>query len=97
MSTLEEVIERLARIEQALQTIVAKPPPKEWYSVAEASKLLGKAKFTIRENCRLGRILAKKLKCGRGTSQDWVISHDEIERVRNEGLLPDPRRYRHVQ
>lgn len=97
MNTLEEVIERLVRIEQVLQTIVAHKASKEWYSTAEAAEILGKAEFTIREHCRLGRIQASKRECGRGVSQEWMISHDEIERVRNEGYLPNLSRYRHVR
>ena len=94
---MEEVIERLARIEQAPLDIAQQRTIKEWYSTGEAAVLLGKAEFTIREHCRLGRIRASKRECGRGVSQEWMISHEEIERVRNEGLLPNPSQYRHVR
>jgi len=87
--------ERLSRIEEALQMLVQQRTVKEWYSTAEAAEILGKAEFTVRENCRLGRIRASKRACGRGNSQEWQISHEELQRVRNEGLLPDPAAYRH--
>lgn len=91
------MIERLARIEQTLDAILKQKAVKEWYSTAEAADILGRAEFTVREWCRLGRVRASKRPCGRGTSQEWMIAHDEIERIRNEGLLPDPVRYRHVR
>jgi hypothetical protein len=87
---------RLDRIEQALTRLVEQRTVKEWYSTAEVAKLLGKAEFTVREWCRLGRVRAEKKKCGRGVASEWIISHEELTRVRNEGLLPDPRPYRHV-
>jgi len=79
---------RLARIEASL----AGPSPtkrmnREWLTVGEAAKALEKQPFTVREWCRLGRIHAKKRKCGRGRTTEWVISVQEIERYLNEGLL----------
>lgn len=81
--------ERLARIEERL----TKPLPtqgfkREWFTVSEAAELLSKRPFTIREWCRLNRIQAKKRKCGRGRTTEWVIALDEIQRYLNEGLLP---------
>jgi hypothetical protein len=64
-------------------------PTKDWYSVSEISKILGKAEFTVREWCRLGRVQAAKRECGRGNSQEWIMSHEELIRIQNEGLLPD--------
>ena len=64
---------------------------KEWYSTAEVAAILGRAEFTVREWCRLGRVRAEKKKCGRGPASEWIVSHEELTRVRNEGLLPDVR------
>jgi hypothetical protein len=50
--------------------------------------LTGKAEFSVREYCRLGRVRGEKLACGRGKHQAWVVSHEELTRYRNEGLLP---------
>jgi hypothetical protein len=61
---------------------------KEWHSVAEAALILGKAEFTVREWRRLDRINALKRDCGRGGKREWMISHQELERIRNKGLLP---------
>jgi hypothetical protein len=56
----EEVIQRLERIEAAVITLVERQTLKEWYSTEEVAKMLGKAEFTVREWCRLGRIRASK-------------------------------------
>lgn len=98
--TIEEqdnLIQRLERIEQTLQLLVEQRTVKEWYSTAEIAKLLGKAEFTVREWCRLGRVNAQKRKCGRGVNSEWIISHEELNRIRNEGLLPESHPYRHVK
>jgi hypothetical protein len=90
-----ELIERLMRIEAALSDLVNRRLEKEWYTTTEIAEQLGKAEFTVREWCRLGRIHAEKRPCGRGCSQEWIVSHEELRRIRNEGLLPDPHRYHH--
>ncbi|NLF71292.1 MAG: helix-turn-helix domain-containing protein [Candidatus Anammoximicrobium sp.] len=71
-----------------LHDLVAERTVKDWYTVAEVSEILGKAEFTVREWCRLGRVYASKRACGRGLSQEWIIAHEELTRIRNEGLLP---------
>ena len=93
----DELLARLAKIEALLASLVEQRTIKEWYSTAEVATLLGKAEFTVREWCRLGRVHAEKKKSGRGVASEWIIGHAELTRVRNEGLLPDPRPYRHVQ
>lgn len=55
----------------------------------EVAAALGRAEFTVREWCRLGRVRAEKKKSGRGPAGEWIVSHAELTRVRNEGLLPD--------
>lgn len=89
---MQEFIERLDRIEEALRLLIQQRTVKEYYSTGEAAELLDKAEFTVREWCRLGRISASKR-----ASNEWIISHEEIERIKNHGLLPDPSRYRHVK
>ena len=89
-----EVLERLERIEMVLEQLRNQKMVKDWYTPAEAAELVGKAEFTVREWCRLERIAAKKRPCGRGDSQEWMISHAELQRYLNEGLRPNPWGYR---
>jgi hypothetical protein len=84
---LDSLVDRMARIEGALEALVEQRTIKDWYSTAEVAKILNRAEFTVREWCRLGRVHAKKRACGRGQSQEWIISHDELQRIRNEGLI----------
>jgi transposase len=85
---MNEVLRRLDTIEATLTALVERQAVKEWYIPEEAAKLLGKAKFTVREWCRHGRVHCQKKKSGRGKHQAWVISHEEILRIEREGLLP---------
>lgn len=87
----DDVLTRLDKIEALLASLVEQRAAKEWYSTAEAAAILRRAEFTVREWCRLGRVRAEKKKAGRGPASEWMISHAELTRVRNEGLLPDPR------
>ena len=87
----DDVLVRLEKIEALLASLVEQRTVKEWYSTAEAAAILRRAEFTVREWCRLGRVRAEKKKSGRGPASEWMISHAELTRVRNEGLLPDPR------
>ncbi len=84
------VHERLDRIEAALNTLIQQRAVKDFYSTHEIALILGKAEFTVREWCRLGRIRAQKRACGRGPTQEWMISHEELVRYQNHGLLPVP-------
>ena len=80
--------ERLDRIESLLAALVERETIKDWYSTDEFARLVGKAEFTVREWCRLGRIRAEKRQSGRGAHPAWVVSHPELLRYRRDGLLP---------
>jgi transposase len=84
-----ELLNRLTRIESALQTLIREKTVKEWYSTAEVATLLSKSDYTVREWCRLGRVRASKKAHARGAHPEWLISHEELQRLRNEGLLPN--------
>lgn len=92
-----EILERLQRIEAALDQLVQQRTIKEWYSTDEVAALVGKAPFTVREWCRLGRVRAEKRDCGRGNSREWMIGHEELQRIQNQGLLPEVSPYRHYR
>ena len=83
--TLEE---RLSRIEAMLIALVARQSVRDWYSVEQFARLVGRSEFTVREWCRRGRILAFKQSSERGAHAAWAISHDELLRFQREGLRP---------
>ena len=83
--TLEE---RLERMEAMLLVLVGRQQVREWYTTGEFANAVGKAEFTIREYCRLGRLRAEKRQDGRGAYPQWVLSHAELERYQRNGLLP---------
>lgn len=85
---LRQIIEAIIRIENSLHARPDSTFAKEWYTVSEAAKILRKARFTVREWARLGRINAMKRPSGRGKASEWMIAHREIERIQNKGLLP---------
>lgn len=88
---MEELLERLDRIERLLKEQKA---VREWYTTAEFAEAIGKAEFTIREHCRLGRLKAEKRRSGRGRYQEWAIPHAEMLRYQKEGLIPEVSRTR---
>ena len=82
------IARRLDRIEEMLASLVEREQTKEHYGTEEFSCVVGKAEFTVREWCRLGRIRVSKKQSGQGKHANWVVSHDELLRYRKEGLLP---------
>ena len=81
------VEQRLEKIEAMLALLVDGRQVREWYSVEEFARIAGRAAFTCRQWCRLGRINAKKKDSGRGAHASWVISHAELLRFQRDGLL----------
>jgi hypothetical protein len=91
-SEIPEVVARLdrldAKLDELADLLIRQRTVKDYYTTAEVAEITGKAEFTVREYCRLGRVRGEKLACGRGKHQAWVVSHGELTRYRNEGLLP---------
>jgi hypothetical protein len=85
MQTVEEA---LSEIKGMLACLLQREQAKEWYTVAEVATVLGRADYTVRENCRQRRILARKKPCGRNKGGQWQVSRAELSRLLNEGLLP---------
>jgi hypothetical protein len=89
---LAHLNERLSGIEEVVsevQRTMAYPAiAKEFYSISEAAKILRRRPYTVREWCRLGRVKGQKAHSGRGLDEEWRISHEELTRIQNEGLLP---------
>jgi hypothetical protein len=86
--TLEQ---RLEKIEAMLVVLTERQQVREWYTVDEFARLVGRSTFTCREWCRRGRIQAEKKNSGRGAHTSWVISQAELLRFQREGLRPAPR------
>lgn len=97
VTSLERIEATLAQMMALLNELVASsrrnPVTKAAYTPAEVAKILGKKPYTVREWCRLQRINATKRSWGRGKEGEWEISHAELERIQNHGLLPIPKRY----
>jgi hypothetical protein len=87
-----DVVSRLDQIDRRIvelrDLLVDQMTVKDFYKTHEVTKAVGKAEFTVREWCRLDRVAASKRACGRGKFLEWIVSHEELTRLRNEGLLP---------
>ena len=88
---MDEILAKLESIEATLAMLVEQQTVREWYEVEEFARLVGKASFTCREWCRLGRIKGEKRQSGRGAFAQWVISHAELLRYQRDGLVPLPK------
>ena len=88
VAVFAQLLNRMERIEDALAQLLQRNTMKDYYTTAEVAKILGKAEFTVREWFRLGRAYAEKRQTGRGRTKEWMVSHQELTRIRNEGLLP---------
>ena len=78
--TDDERDEKIIRIEQLLSSLLGQHKVRDWYTIEELAKNLGKAVFTVREWARLHRINAEKRGSGRGPFAEWVVSHQELLR-----------------
>jgi len=83
-----QMLERMGKIETMLADLIRQRHVAEWYTTDQVAAILGKAKFTVREWCRQGRVHCQKKNNGRGQHRSWTISHDELLRIQREGLLP---------
>ncbi|HEV3439907.1 MAG TPA: hypothetical protein VG122_21245 [Gemmata sp.] len=79
--------QRLEKIESLLTLLVGRQT-KDWYSIEEFARIVGRSEFTCRHWCRSFRIKAEKKGSGRGAHASWAISHAELQRYQREGLLP---------
>jgi len=85
MDNMEIILGHLQKIETTLAALLDKHTMKERYTTAEVAAIVGKAEYTVREWCRKGQTPATKAANGRG----WLISHQDLLRLRNEGPIPE--------
>jgi hypothetical protein len=85
---LDGLMAEVSALRAERMTLTAGPVlPRTAYSVKETAALLGRDEYTVREWCRLGQVNAHKGgRCGKHVL--WRIATDEIQRYREEGLLP---------
>lgn len=88
---MNEIHERLERIEAALKTLLELRTVKDFYSTEEVARLVGRKCETVRAWARNGRVRAEKKLSGRGAYARWTVSHEEYLRYEREGLLPPQR------
>ncbi len=86
--TEDIILQELQDVKAMLAVLVERQQVRDWYSVEEFARVVGRAEFTCREWCRHGRIHAKKKDSGRGAYASWAISHAELLRFQKEGLRP---------
>ena len=89
-----EITTRLERIEAALAAsqatlaiLLGRNAIRDWYTTEEFARAVGLSELTVREHCRLGRLSAVKRQSGRGAHCAWAISHQELQRYQQHGLL----------
>jgi hypothetical protein len=80
-STAAKIRERLTRIEKLL----ADHQTRDYYTTAEAARLLSRATYTVRAWCRDGRARAEKRNTVRGGAAEWTIPREELEYLRSRG------------
>jgi Helix-turn-helix domain len=85
--TEEIILKELHEVKAMLAVLVERQQVREWYTVEEFARIVGRAEFTCREWCRHGRIHAEKKDSGRGAYASWAISHAELLRFQKDGLL----------
>ena len=88
MSEEAIILKELQEVKAMLTVLVERQAVRAWYTTQEFAQAVGKAEFTVREYCRLGRLNAEKRASGRGAHPQWVLSQAELERYRRNGLLP---------
>jgi hypothetical protein len=89
-TTMQELIDYLARIEKQNLAILAAVTPKasrKYLSAEETAERLDRAAWTIRLLCSSGRIKAVK-----GNDGCWRIPADEVDRLEVNGVPRLPKR-----
>jgi excisionase family DNA binding protein len=87
MVNIDSMNDKLDRLTEIVEELIRQKSVKDWYTTAEVAEILRKSDYTVREYCRKGQVNAMKASNGRG----WLISQEELNRLRNFGPLPEPK------
>lgn len=85
---LERIEAALAAFQATLAALLDRNVVRDWYTTEEFARAVGLSELTVREHCRLGRLSAVKRQSGRGKHCAWALSHQELQRYQQHGLLP---------
>lgn len=85
---LEAIEQTQATIVQLLTGLISEKVVKDFYGVDEVSVAVNRSEWQVREWLRTGRVEGVKRPVGRGRHKEWSVSHVELTRYRNHGLLP---------
>ncbi|WP_013630078.1 helix-turn-helix domain-containing protein [Rubinisphaera brasiliensis] len=77
MTELQNIEERLARIEDVLQSLQLPKKEKYFYSTAEVAERLGLSQWYVRRLCALGEIKAEK----HPENGRFLIPAKEVQRI----------------
>lgn len=77
MTELQNIEERLARIEDVLLSLKLPKREKYFYSTSEVAKRIGLSKWYVRRLCAMGKIEAEK----HPESGRFLISAEELQRI----------------
>lgn len=84
LKLVQEISDRLTRLEERLPAADATADPERLLSLAEVSARTGRAEWTLAEDCRDGRLVAVK------QNRRWRVPLSEVRRLEQEGPRPKP-------
>ena len=85
---LERIEAKLTAFQATLAALLEHNAVRDWYTTEEFARRVQLSELTVREHCRHGRLSAVKRQSGRGAHCAWAISHQELQRYQQHGLLP---------
>lgn len=85
MEAHEQILQRLDKIEDLLESLQMPRVEREFYSTNEVAEKLGLSKWYVRRQCATGEILAEK----HPESGRFLVSADELERLQTRRDILD--------
>jgi len=85
MEAHEQILQRLDKIEDLLESLQMPRVDRDFYSTNEVAEKLGLSKWYVRRQCATGEILAEK----HPESGRFLVSADELERLQTRRDILD--------